>query len=118
MRSYYQWTPEQRMEGEKLVKEAIASGKLPDPNTQPCVICGKQYGARHYHQEDYTPENIVENSMCVCAACHREIHLRWWHPEKYREYMTRQMNGLKYMKIFDEYYHKFLQAGGTDPARK
>lgn len=118
MRYYYQWSPEQRNEGDKIVKQAIAEGRLPDPNTQPCVICGTRYGLRHYHQEDYTPEHIVENSMCVCAKCHATIHLRWWHQTSYREYMRKKVNGEKYMKIFDEYERKFREAGGTNPARE
>lgn len=118
MRSYYNWTPAQRLEGDKLVKQAISEGRLPDPNTQPCVICGKQYGVRHYHQEDYTPEHIVENSMCVCAECHRQIHMRWWHGDAYRRYMMSKPNGEKYMALFQSYYDKFREGGGIDPAAK
>ena len=118
MRYYYNWSPEQRMEGDRLVKQAIQEGKLPDPNTQPCAICGTTYGTHHYHQEDYTPEHIVENSICVCATCHREIHMRWWHMQNYRQYMARKVNGEKYIKLFDEYYQKFRDGGGIDPARK
>ena len=117
MRYYYQWSPEQRKEGDQIVKQAIADGILPKPETQPCVICGRQYGVRHYHQEDYTPEHIVENSMCVCAACHRQIHMRWWHDAEYRAYMKRQKNGEHYMKLFDENFKKFRESGGFDPAR-
>ena len=41
MKSYNGFTGEQRIAGDKIVKKAIADGLLPNPNTQPCCICGQ-----------------------------------------------------------------------------
>jgi len=118
MRYYYNWSPSQRLDGDKIVKQAIHEGKLADPNTIPCAICGRTDIGREYHQEDYTPEHIVENSICVCRKCHWHIHMRWWRMPEYRIYMQSKPNGAKYMQIFDDYYQRFKESGGTDPARK
>lgn len=101
MKSYNGFTGEQRIAGDEIVKKAIADGLLPNPNTQPCCICGQDKGIRHYHQEDYTPEHIVENSRCVCWRCHMMIHTRFWHPKSFEKYM---IDTILNKKRFDPVY--------------
>lgn len=101
MNSYNGFTGHQREQGDKLLKEAIAKGIIPDPMTQPCFICGQNEGIRHYHNEDYSPENIIENARCVCWRCHMMIHSRFRNPEAVAQYFIGVvLYGKKYPPVF------------------
>lgn len=87
MNSYNGFTPYQRAQGDKVLKEAIARGEIADPMTQPCCICGQDKGIRHLHCEDYSPDKIVQDSRVVCWRCHMMIHTRYKHPLSFAKYM-------------------------------
>lgn len=102
MKSYNGFTPYQRTKGDKILKAAIGSGLIPDPNTQPCQICGQTQGIRHYHNEDYTPENIVNDARVLCWRCHMMLHSRFSHPESFAKYM---IETTIYKRIYPAVYH-------------
>ncbi len=70
MRTWHGFTHEQRMAGDRLVKEAIARGELPPPTK--CSECGQEQGIIHYHQDTYT--DPVRYSRALCWRCHMVTH--------------------------------------------
>lgn len=88
MNSYNGFSPEERRRGDRILKKAIKEGKIPDPMTQPCAMCGQTKGIRHYHCEDYSPENILQDATVLCWRCHMMLHTRFWHPKSWHKYMT------------------------------
>lgn len=86
MKSYNGFTGEQRMEGDRILKRAIAAGEIPSPMTQPCAMCGQTEGIRHYHCEDYSPEHIVDDAVVLCWRCHMMLHNRFYHPKSWYNY--------------------------------
>lgn len=87
MKSYNGFTPAQREKGGEILKEAIRNGVLPDPKTCSCFLCGQDKGIRHYHNEDYSEENIINDAKVVCWRCHMMIHTRYRHPLSFGKYM-------------------------------
>ena len=87
MKSYNGFTPYQRTKGDAILKEAIKNGVIPDPKTQPCCMCGQDKGIRHYHNEDYSPEHIVQDAHVLCWRCHMMLHSRFSHPESWARYV-------------------------------
>ena len=87
MNSYNGFSGQQREKGNEILKQAVAEGVIPDQNTQPCCICGQDKGIRHYHNEDYSEENIVKDAHVVCWRCHMMIHTRFRHPLSFAKYM-------------------------------
>ncbi|MBR0472300.1 MAG: hypothetical protein IJI98_06330 [Methanosphaera sp.] len=71
---YNGFSSEERYEGDKIIKKAIKEGLLPDLHTIPCELCGQTKGIREYHTEDYSPDTILDNVICVCKHCHMHIH--------------------------------------------
>ncbi len=86
--SYNGFSPEERIKGDKIVKQAIERGEIPPPNTVHCAMCGQTRGIRHYHQEDYSPENVVADSVCLCWRCHMMLHSRFSHPRSWHKYFV------------------------------
>lgn len=87
MQSYNGFSAYERSKGQKILNAAIARGEIPDANELSCVICGQDKGIRHYHNEDYSPENIITDAHCVCWRCHMMIHKRFNHPNSFAKYM-------------------------------
>lgn len=71
---YNGFSPEERDEGDKIIKKAIEEGILPDLHSIPCELCGQDKGVREYHAEDYSPDKILDDVICVCKSCHLHIH--------------------------------------------
>ena len=101
MNSYNGFTAYQRQKGGKLIKKAIEAGVLEDPMKCSCVICGQDKGIRHYHNEDYSPEHIIEDAKVVCWRCHMMIHTRFKHPLSFAKYM---MDAALYKKQYPPIY--------------
>ena len=80
---YNGFSPEERDEGDKIIKKAIEEGRLPPLNKTKCCICGQDKGVREYHCEDYSPENILDDVVPLCKKCHMYLH-RW--PDKWEAY--------------------------------
>lgn len=87
MKSYNGFTPAQRIQGDAIVKEAIARGELPPLSEQKCCLCGQTKGILHYHQEDYSPDKVVASSRPLCWVCHMMLHSRFSHPLSFGKYM-------------------------------
>lgn len=87
LKPYNGFSPQQREKASRIQREAIKSGRLKDPNECACSICGQDKGIRHYHNEDYSDEMILENCRVVCWRCHMMIHKRFRHPESFAKYM-------------------------------
>lgn len=105
MNSYNGFTGAQREQGDKILKEAIAKGVIPDPMTIPCEICGQDKGIRHYHCEDYSPQNIISNARCLCWRCHMMLHSRFRNAEATAQYFIGvTLYGKKYPPV---YRHNF-----------
>lgn len=75
-KDYKGFTPKQRLENLKRVKEAISLGKLEDPKNMKCEICGQDKGIREYHCMDYNPEIAMDSLKCLCFKCHRYLHVK------------------------------------------
>lgn len=99
---YNGFTPEERMKGDKIIKKAIADGILPDLHTIPCELCGQTKGIREYHAEDYSPDKILDDVICVCKKCHRHIHAKNKETPYYKQYEKDIRNG----KIYEPEYNK------------
>lgn len=87
MKSYNGFSPAQRMEGDKILKEAINNGVIPAPKDMACCLCGQTQGIKHYHNEDYAPEHVIDDARCLCWRCHMMLHTRYRHPLSYAKYM-------------------------------
>ena len=87
LKPYNGFNGDQRERGDQILKQAIAEGIIPPPSSQPCVLCGKDKGIRHYHNEDYREENVVADAKVVCWRCHMMIHTRFRHPLSFGKYM-------------------------------
>lgn len=87
MKSYNGFTPQQREASIPILKKAIAEGRIKDPMHDKCCICGQDKGIRHLHNEDYSPDKVVEDAHCVCWRCHMMIHGRFRHPNSFAKYM-------------------------------
>lgn len=100
MRSYNGFTPQQRMRGDYIIKQAIKEGILPAATDCKCVVCGQDKGIRHYHTEDYTPEHIVEKCEVWCWRCHLIHHSRHINPEACEAYFESIKQGVKYPPVY------------------
>lgn len=93
MKSYNGFTPEQRMEGERQIKAAIAAGTLKPCHEVGCEVpgCGQRDGILQNHCEDYS--RAVEDRKVVCWRCHMMIHRRFRAPEASRRYFRQLREG-------------------------
>lgn len=87
MKSYNGFSPSQREKASRIQRQAIKDGVMPNPNELKCVLCGQDRGIRHYHNEDYSDEHIIDNARCLCWRCHMMIHGRFAHPKSFAKYM-------------------------------
>lgn len=87
MKEYNGFSPAERNRGGRILKKAIEDGIIPDPMNCSCCLCGQDKGIRHYHNEDYSEENIFEDARVVCWRCHMMIHTRFRHPLSFGKYM-------------------------------
>lgn len=100
MKSYNGFTPAQRMAGDKIIKAAIAEGRLLPLNDTKCSMCGQDKGIRHYHCEDYSPENILNDVKPLCWRCHMMLHSRFRHPKSYEKYKAEIAAGKVYPPVY------------------
>lgn len=104
MKDYNGFSGKERLAGDKILKKAIAEGKLPSLKVAVCVKCGQDKGIRHYHTEDYSPEGIVAHSECWCWTCHMLWHSRFRFPVEVHEYFEKIKAGARYSPV---YVHDF-----------
>ena len=100
MKSYNGFTPKQRLAGDKIIKKAIEDGILMKLSDCKCKFCGQDKGIRHYHCEDYSPENILNDAIPVCWLCHMMIHSRFKHPKSYVKYFREIKKGKRYSPTY------------------
>lgn len=98
MKSYNGFTPQQRMEGDRIIKQAIAEGKLKPPTK--CRVCGQDKGILHVHAEDYRPDKILANCRCLCWRCHMILHSRYRNREAFNRYFKEVREGKKYPPVY------------------
>lgn len=98
MKSYNGFTPYQREQGDKLLKQAIAEGRK--PKATKCCMCGQRLGILHYHCEDYSPENVVEDAVCMCWLCHMMLHCYHRNPAAVIKYFTQVLAGVKFPAVW------------------
>jgi hypothetical protein len=72
--SNIEWTDDQKVLARTRLNTAVQAGKLPRPNTLPCVDCGHVWtgiGNRHEydHHLGYAPEHFF-TVQPVCKRCH------------------------------------------------
>ncbi len=56
------------------VNHAVDVGRLPDPNSLPCVDCGHEYDGRRRHEYDHHMGYSAEHQFtvqAVCSVCHK-----------------------------------------------
>ena len=98
MKSYNGFTPEQRMEGDRIIKQAIAEGKL-EPAKE-CRVCGQRDGILHIHAEDYRPDKILKNCRCLCWRCHMILHSRYRNRDAFLTYFREVREGKKFLAVY------------------
>lgn len=104
MKPYNGFTGKQREQGDKLIKQAIADGIKPPPTK--CSVCGQMRGILHYHCEDYSPENVVDDAKCMCWLCHMLLHCYHRNPEAVTTYFSQVLAGKKFPPTW---YHNFYE---------
>lgn len=87
LKSYNGFNGDERENGDKIIKKAIKEGILKPPGECACVLCGQDKGIRHYHNEDYSPENVLSDTRVLCWRCHMMVHNRFKHPLSFGKYM-------------------------------
>lgn len=100
LKSYNGFTPEQREQGDRIIKEAIAKGELKPLKDCVCADCGQDKGIRHYHTEDYSPDKILKAVVPLCWRCHMMLHSRFRHPKSYAAYKEAVKNGKRYAPVY------------------
>ena len=107
MREYNGFTGEQRLQGDRIIKQAIKDGILPPLHEVKCSICGQDKGVRHYHNEDYTPGNVVSDAIPICFRCHMHIHARNKKTENWIKYEKEVFKGnKKSIPVYTKYWTK------------
>lgn len=102
---YNGFSPKERERGNEIIKEAIKKGLLPPLNEVECAICGQNKGIRHYHNEDYSPENIVEDATPLCWRCHMHIHSKRKDTPKWKRYEEEVINGDgRWKPVYNKYW--------------
>ena len=104
MKEYNGFTEKERLKGNKIIKKAIKDGLLPQLNTVKCEMCGQDKGIRHYHNEDYTPENIIQDAKCLCFRCHMHIHSNNKNSKSWQKYEEDIKNGEIYPPVYNKTY--------------
>lgn len=105
MKAYNGFTPEERERGNKIIKRAIKTKRLPPLNKTKCSICGQDKGVRHYHNEDYTPENIIKDATPLCWRCHMHIHAKNKNTDNWKKYEREVIQGNKrYPPVYNKYW--------------
>lgn len=92
---YNGFNSEQRTLGDKIIKDAIKKGILPPLNETRCAICGQDKGVRHYHNEDYRPEKVIEDATPLCWRCHMHIHTKHKTTANWKKYEEEVFQGNK-----------------------
>lgn len=98
MHSYNGFTPQQRYEGDRIIKKAINNGQLEQPTK--CRVCGQTEGILHYHAEDYRPSKILKNCRCLCWRCHMILHSRYRNRDAFNKYFNEVLGGKKYPPVY------------------
>ena len=80
MKSYNGFSPKQRMDGDKILKAAIAAGTW--SFEKKCLMCGTTEGHIWIHNEDYN--RPIEDARPLCVACHMALHKRFSFPNRWR----------------------------------
>lgn len=94
-----QWfTAVQRNAGDKLIKEAIADGRLKQLTECTCSQCGQDEGIIHYHTEDY--DNPVETAEPWCWRCHMMWHSRYRAPKAALRYFEKIKAGERFPAVY------------------
>lgn len=100
MKSYNGFTPSQRRAGDRIIKDAISSGKLAPLSECSCAFCGQSKGILHYHAEDYTPDRILNDVVPLCWRCHMMVHRRFSHPRSFAAYMEDVQGGIVFPPVY------------------
>jgi len=100
MKSYNGFSPQERIAGDKIIKQAIKDGVLESLDKAVCVTCGQDKGIRHYHCEDYSPQNIIADSKCMCWRCHMILHSRFRFPKQAKKYFEEVKQGKRYAPVY------------------
>ena len=103
---YNGFSPEEREEGGRIIKEAVRNGVIPDERLMKCERCGQDKGIRVYHCEDYSPENILNDLTCLCWRCHMQIHSKFKDSYEWRKYEEDINNGKRYPPVYNKYWTK------------
>ena len=101
---YNGFSPEERMEGGRIIKQAIRDGIIPDERLMKCERCGQDKGIRVYHCEDYSPDKILGNLTCLCWRCHMQIHSKYKNSYEWRKYEEDINNGKRYPPVYNKYW--------------
>lgn len=108
MEEYNGFTEQERLKGDRIIKKAIENGDLPPLNQTKCCICGQNKGVREYHCEDYSPENILNDAVPLCYACHRRLHKnKYNNPERWEHYKEEVRNGNLCPPHYTDYWTEY-----------
>jgi hypothetical protein len=96
MRSYKQWSGEERLASLKKTKAAISRGEIP-PATK-CQRCNQTKGIIQYHNHDYSdPIKYLEP---LCWRCHMMLHSEHRWPDAVKRYFEEVASGKQYPPVY------------------
>ena len=94
---YRGWVHEERMALNKVIDEAIRSGKLKPFHEIGCNRCGQKEGLGTYHSPWYASLDYAEP---LCWRCHLITHMERQDPKGCEVYWMEVKNGKQYPPIY------------------
>ena len=97
MKTYKQWSSEERQKMYQLTKRLLAEQGIPLKPPK-CNRCGQTEGIIEYHNNDYShPTKYLEP---LCYRCHMAIHCEDRVPEAVKKYFEQVKNGKTFPPVF------------------
>lgn len=90
---------QQKEEGKRIIKRAIAMNILKEPNK--CGLCGQTDGIIEYLITDYRPQNIVRSVKPLCFTCHRMLILKHKYVKESKDYFNRVLDGEVFKPVYE-----------------
>jgi len=90
MKSYKQWSANDRHVSYEKTKKAIREGVIPPATV--CQCCGQDEGKIMYHNEDYS--DPIKYLIPLCWTCHMMLHSKYRTPKSYTKFFKDVKEGM------------------------
>lgn len=90
---------QQKEEGKRIIKRAIAMNILKEPTK--CGLCGQTEGIIEYLITDYRPQNIIKSVKPLCFSCHRMLILKHKYVKESKGYFKRVLDGEVFKPVYE-----------------